>query len=79
MEDVSFTPMAVTIVSGSGAIGVAIGMSEQTTAWMGIVEYLLGIVLFEIILYLLLVKILGKNGLGTINRILGFFVLAIAV
>jgi multiple antibiotic resistance protein len=85
MEDISFTPMAVPIVSGPGAIGVTIGMSEQTTQWTGIVGCLLGITLLGIILYLLLalgeplVKILGKNGLGMMNRILGFFVLAIAV
>ncbi len=46
---------------------------------------LLGIALVGVLLYLCLVlgepliKALGQNGLGALNRVLGFFILSIAV
>jgi multiple antibiotic resistance protein len=83
--DVSFTPMAMPLVAGPGAIGVVIGMSEQVTGWQPSVGSLLGILLLGGVLYALLrlgqplVQVLGHNGMGVLNRVLGFFVLAIAV
>ncbi len=85
MDDISFTPMAMPIVSGPGAIGVIISVAEQTHSWTSIVGALIGILLLGLLLYLLLalggplVRRIGRNGMGTINRILGFFVLAIGV
>ncbi len=84
-DDISFTPMAVPIVSGPGAIGVVIGLSSQLDAWFDYLGCLLGIGGLGILLYLFLalgeplVAMLGKNGLGAMNRVLGFFILAIAV
>lgn len=85
MEDISFTPMAMPLVSGPGAIGVVIGMAASSRGWPKEAGVVLGIVLLAVIVYLLLVlgeplvKRLGRNGLGALNRILGFFVLAIGV
>lgn len=85
MEDVSFTPMAMPLVSGPGAIGVVIGMAAGSRGWPKEAGVVLGIVLLALILYFLLVlgeplvKRLGRNGLGVLNRVLGFFVLAIGV
>jgi multiple antibiotic resistance protein len=84
-EDISFTPMAVPIVSGPGAIGVAIGLSSKTTNWLEILSCLIGVVSLGAILYLCLIlgepfmKRLGRIGIGAINRIMGFLILAIAV
>jgi multiple antibiotic resistance protein len=84
-DDVSFTPMAVPLVSGPGAIGVVIGLSARADHWLDYVGCLVGIVLLGISLYICLVlgeplsKALGKNGIGAFNRVLGFFILAIAV
>jgi multiple antibiotic resistance protein len=84
-EDISFTPMAVPLVSGPGAIGVAIG---QGASPRDVVHYLgcfLGIMLLGITLYLFLslgeplLQALKKNTIGALNRVLGFFILAIAV
>jgi multiple antibiotic resistance protein len=84
-EDISFTPMAVPMVSGPGAIGVVMGLAAQSH---NVVHYLgcaISIVLLGITLYLCLVlgepllKVLGKNEIGALNRVLGFFILAIAV
>jgi multiple antibiotic resistance protein len=84
-EDISFTPMAVPIIGGPGAIGIVIGLSTQATDWSDYVGCCLGIGLLGVIVYLSLrlgeplIKKLGATGLGALNRILGFFILAIAI
>jgi multiple antibiotic resistance protein len=84
-EDISFTPMAVPMVSGPGAIGVVIGLSARADQWLDYVGCLVGIMLLGFTLYVCLAlgeplsKALGKNGIGALNRVLGFFILAIAV
>ncbi len=82
--DVSLIPMAIPIVSGPGAIGVVIGLTSGFD-WIQIVGSSLGIGLVGITLYLclrssrLLLGILGQNGIGAFNRVLGLFILAISV
>jgi len=84
-EDISFTPMAVPLVSGPGAIGVVIGLADKAGHWLEYLERVAGIALLGVILYLCLVlgepliKALGHNGMGALNRVMGFFILAIAV
>jgi multiple antibiotic resistance protein len=85
MEDVSFVPMAMPLVSGPGAIGVVIGMAATSRGWPKEAGVVLGILLLALLLYFFLalgepiIKRLGKTGVGVLNRILGFFVLAIGV
>ena len=84
-EDISFTPMAIPLVSGPGSIGVIIGLSTRMTQWSDYLGCAIGIVLFGTLLYVCLMlgesllSLLGRNGLGALNRVLGFFILAIAV
>ena len=84
-EDISFTPMAVPMVSGPGAIGIMIGLSTKATQWSDYAGCIIGIGGFGVVLYLCLVlgepliERLGKTGIGALNRILGFLILAIAV
>ena len=84
-DDISFTPMAIPLISGPGAIGVVIGISERTTQVADYIGCLLGIALLGLMLYVCLLlgeplaKRAGSNGLGALNRVLGFFILAIAV
>jgi multiple antibiotic resistance protein len=84
-EDISFTPMAIPLIAGPGSIGVTIGLATKLTHWSDYLGCLIGIVLFGGLLYVCLVlgesllSILGRNGLGALNRVLGFFILAIAV
>lgn len=84
-EDISFTPMAVPMISGPGAIGVVIGLATNTTQWTDYAGCMLGIVGFGIVLYLCLVlgepliERFGETGMGALNRIFGFLILAIAV
>ena len=84
-EDISFTPMALPLLSGPGAIGVVIGMSIEEYK----IDYTLGtsagILLMALVVYVALLlstplfKVLGKTGVGVLNKIMGFFILAIAV
>jgi multiple antibiotic resistance protein len=84
-EDISFTPMAIPMISGPGAIGVVIGLSTQTYEWVEQLGCVTGIVLLGLILYLFLglaeplIEKFGATGMGAFNRILGFLILAIAV
>jgi multiple antibiotic resistance protein len=84
-EDISFTPMAIPLISGPGSIGVVIGLATKMTKWSDYLGCLIGIILFGGLLYLCLIlgesvlSKLGRNGLGALNRVLGFFILAIAV
>lgn len=84
-EDISFVPMAVPLVSGPGAIGVVISQGAQTHQWIHYLGCSLGIVLLGITLYFCLalgqplIESLGSNGIGALNRVLGFFILAISV
>jgi multiple antibiotic resistance protein len=84
-EDISFTPMAIPLIAGPGSIGVTIGLATRLTHWSDYLGCLMGIGLFGGLLYICLVlgesllSILGRNGLGALNRVLGFFILAITV
>lgn len=84
-EDISFTPMAIPLIAGPGSIGVTIGLATKLTNWSDYLGCLIGILLFGGLLYVCLIlgesllSMLGRNGLGALNRVLGFFILAIAV
>ena len=84
-EDISFAPMAVPLIAGPGAIGVVIGLATNITHWSGYLGCTIGIILIGGLLYVCLVlgeslfAIFGHNGFGALNRVLGFFILAIAV
>jgi multiple antibiotic resistance protein len=84
-EDISFTPMAIPIISGPGAIGVIIGFATQAHSWSDYLGCLLGVGLFSAVLCLCLVlgepliEKFGATGMGAMNRIFGFLILAIAV
>jgi multiple antibiotic resistance protein len=86
-EDISFTPMAMPMLSGPGSIGIVIGLSSEKS--VSSLSYYLGfstgIVLLGIVVFILLIislklfKFLGTTGIGVMSRIMGFFILAIAV
>ncbi|HEY9619505.1 MAG TPA: MarC family protein [Crinalium sp.] len=84
-DDISFTPMAVPLVSGPGAIGVVMSLSATANYWPGYMGCLFGIVLLGASLYACLAlgdplfDRLGKHGTVALNRLLSFFILAIAI
>ena len=84
-EDISLTPMAMPMLSGPGSIGVVMGLAAHADSMVAYLGMLIGIAALGIVVYLFLcmggplVKRLGPNAIGAINRIFGFLILAIAV
>lgn len=84
-EDISLTPLAMPLLSGPGAIGVVMALAahvDNAAAYIGMV---IGIAAVALTVYLCLclggplVRRLGPTGIGALNRIFGFLILAIAV
>ncbi len=84
-EDVSFSPMALPLVAGPGAIGVVIALGSRhpdlfdrlgIVAATAILGALVGLAL---VVGSPLVNRLGKSGVGALTRIMGFLILAIGV
>lgn len=84
-DDVSFSPMALPIVAGPGAIGVVIALTAQHPHWTARLGVLTGCAFVAILIGLVLregtplVARLGPSGLGALVRVLGFLILAIGV
>ncbi|CAN5879534.1 MarC family NAAT transporter [soil metagenome] len=84
-EDISFTPLAMPMLSGPGAIAVSIGMyTTSLSIWdMGLI--FIAIVLVALTTYIILyfsnrlTRYLGKAGLSALSRIMGFIILSIGV
>lgn len=83
--DISFMPMAMPILSGPGAIGAVIGMSTNAKHAEDYIGFVIGIFLIGLVTYLFLIlsiplmKKLGSKGINVLTRMMGFFILAIAV
>jgi multiple antibiotic resistance protein len=84
-DDISFTPMAMPVLSGPGAIAVIIGIFNETNATIGYINTVLSVILLAVFAYFILSysekiqKILGKAGMSALSRMMGFIVLAIGV
>ena len=83
--DISFMPMAMPILSGPGAIGAVIGMSTNAKHVEDYIGFVIGITGIGLVTYLFLLgsiplmKKLGSTGINVLTRMMGFFILAIAV
>ncbi|MBF9253921.1 MarC family NAAT transporter [Pontibacter sp. 172403-2] len=84
-EDISFTPLAMPMLSGPGAIAVSIGLFTTSLSYFDMVMILVGIVLLAIVSFVILrfsyqlMRYMGKGGLAALSRIMGFIVLSIGV
>jgi multiple antibiotic resistance protein len=84
-KDIAFTPMALPLMAGPGAIGVVIGISVQDVRLVEYAGSLIGIAAIALVSYVSLalsghiMARLGHRGVDAINRVLGFFILAIAI
>ena len=84
-EDISLTPLAMPLMSGPGAIGVVMALAahvDNAAAYLGMVIGIAGIALSVTLFFWMggpLVRKLGPNAVGAINKIFGFLILAIAV
>jgi len=83
--DVSFSPLAMPMLSGPGSIAVTIGLASLTRQWTDFLAISLGIVLVALISYGVLslagriVGLIGANGMHAMTKIMGFLLLCIGI
>jgi multiple antibiotic resistance protein len=82
-DDISFTPLAMPMLSGPGSMAICIGLIRptyvdkiMTIAGFGLVALASFVVLAS---SLRLTRVLGKPGMAALARIMGFITLAIGV
>lgn len=84
-EDVSFSPMAMPMLSGPGSIAVVIGLASQAEGIMDLAIVVVAIILCALTAYLILrlapisAKYIGPTGMGAVTRMMGFIAMCIAV
>jgi multiple antibiotic resistance protein len=84
-RDVSFSPLAMPMLSGPGSIAVTIGFTSLSTHWTDYVAIILGIVVVAVITYVALglservVQVIGVNGMNAISKVMGFLILCIGI
>ena len=85
-EDISFTPLAMPLLSGPGSIAFLINLSIQTnydftTSTYAIISIILASISIFIILKLApkILSYMGQAGLKSMSKIMGFIVLAIGI
>jgi len=86
-NDISFTPMAMPLLSGPGSIALLIGMFDSLKG-RGIWEsgyIILAIIIVSALTFFILLfsrrlnKFLGKGGMAALSRMMGFIVLSIGI
>lgn len=84
-DDIAFTPIAMPMLSGPGAIAVTIGMAANADSRIEYTGEILGIIAVAVMSYILLraagsVKsLLGDYGVVILTRIMGFLLICIGV
>lgn len=84
-NDISFSPLAMPLLSGPGSISLLIGLNAQNTEWMQRLTIAIVILVMGAVVYLILRsapylnRVLGIAGMRALSRIMGFIVMAIAV
>lgn len=86
-EDITFTPMAMPLLSGPGAIALMISMygTTEATGFIGILGILLAVLLVASVSCLILIfsdrlnKFLGKGGMAALSKMMGFITLSIGI
>ena len=84
-EDISFSPLALPLLSGPGSIAVVIGFASQANGAVDYILHAISILSVVLLSYVLLrlspavIKAIGQNGLTVMTRLMGFLVMAISV
>jgi len=84
-EDISFSPLALPLLSGPGSIAVVIGFATQAGDFDDYLINSISIVLVVLLTYIILrlapisAKYIGPTGLNVMTRLMGFIALAISV
>ncbi|HEY7065886.1 MAG TPA: MarC family protein [Chloroflexota bacterium] len=84
-QDISFSPLALPLLSGPGVIGLLIATASHSDRLSDYLTAIMALALLGLITYVCLrlstrvSKRLGAGGIDAMSRIMGFIVLAIAV
>lgn len=84
-EDISFSPMAMPMLSGPGSIAVVIGLASQAEGVVDLIIMTAAIVLVALLSYGVLrlapfsARYIGPTGMSAITRMMGFIAMAIGV
>ncbi len=84
-RDVSFSPLAMPMLSGPGSIAVTVGFTSLATQWIDYVAIILGIGVVAAITYGTLrlaervVLVIGVNGMNALSKVMGFLILCIGI
>lgn len=84
-DDISFSPLALPLLSGPGSIAVVIGFATQAENAFDYLINGISIFLVVVVTYILLrlapisAKYIGPTGLNVMTRLMGFIALAISV
>ncbi len=84
-RDVSFSPLAMPMLSGPGAIAVTVGFTSLATNWLDYAAIILGILIVAITTYITLglservVRLIGVNGMSALSKVMGFIILCIGI
>jgi len=83
--DISFSPMALPLIAGPGAIGVCIALTARYPAWSDRLSIVVSAAVIGAIIVVTLrfgtplIDKVGTAGIGALTRVLGFLILAIGV
>lgn len=84
-EDISFTPLAMPLLSGPGSISLMIGFFSSYSDWTDKGIVILALLVVALVVYAILraspmiFRLLGVAGIKAVSRIMGFIVMAIGV
>jgi len=84
-RDISFSPLAMPMLSGPGSIAVTIGFTSLANHWLDYVAIILGILVVAVITYATLrlsdrvVRGIGVNGMNALTKVMGFLILCIGI
>lgn len=84
-KDVSFSPLAMPIMSGPGSIGITIGFTSLATTWLDFVAIILGILFVAFASYLVfriairMNGLLGPTGISALTQIMGLLIMCMGV
>lgn len=84
-RDISFSPLAMPMMSGPGSIAVTIGFTSLAKGWIDYVAIILGIIIVAVITYVTLrvsdrvVRVVGVNSMNALSQVMGFLILCIGI
>lgn len=84
-EDISFSPLAMPLLAGPGAMSLLINLSLQSKQWTNHLWVVGAIVAVCVILYFILLsapyilKYIGQSGLRALSKVMGLIVLSIGI